>query len=47
MTDAQTIREMMNGWNKIMAAVRAAMPNATEQEIIAETTRLMNKSLGI
>jgi hypothetical protein len=45
--DAQIIREMMDGWNKIMADVRQAMPDATEEEIIAKTTELMNKSLGI
>jgi len=33
MNTAEALQEMMDGWNKIMAAARREFPTATEEEL--------------
>lgn len=47
MNTVKAIEEMMNVWNKTIAAAKAAYPNATEEEIYQITKSAMNKSLGM
>ena len=46
-TIAQDIKEMMEGWNKIMIAAKAQFPQATEEEIYEIAKGAMNHALGI
>lgn len=45
--NAAQIQEMLNNWNKVEAAIRAALPNATAEEVYKLTAAAMNKSLGL
>lgn len=47
MESAEAIREMMDNWNKVEAAVRAAYPTAGDEDIYQITAATMNKSLGL
>lgn len=47
MTNAEALKEMMEGWNKIMAAARQQFPNATEEELYQIAKGAMNYALGI
>ena len=46
-TFAQDLQEMMNGWNKIVAAARQQFPAASEEEIYQITKGAMQHTLGI
>ena len=43
----EALREMMNGWNKIMAKAKAQFPNATGDELYQIAKGAMNHALGI
>jgi hypothetical protein len=42
---AQDLQELMNGWNKIMAAARQQFPAATEEELFQIAKSAMNHAL--
>lgn len=44
---AETIQEMMEAWNKIMAAAREHFPNANEDELYNIAKNAMDKAVGI
>lgn len=44
---ATQIKEMMDNWNKVEAAVRSAYPGADEEAVYQITAAAMNKSLGL
>jgi hypothetical protein len=44
---AKDIQEMMDNWNKTEAAVRAAYPNATDEQVFQISSAAMKKSLGL
>jgi len=44
---AASLKEMMQNWNQIVAAVRAEFPNATDDEVFEIAKSAMNRSLGI
>ncbi len=46
-TLAQDIKEMMDGWNTIMAAAKEQFPKATEEELYQIAKGAMNHALGI
>lgn len=46
MTTAEAIKEMMEGWNKIMEAARQQFPGASEEELYQITKGAMNHALG-
>lgn len=46
-TFAEDLKEMMNGWNKIMAAAKVQFPKATEEELYQIAKGAMNHALGI
>lgn len=46
-TFAQDMKEMMDGWDKIMAAAKAQFPGATEEELYQIAKGAMNHALGI
>ncbi|WP_175725133.1 hypothetical protein [Burkholderia ambifaria] len=45
--NAAQIKEMMDNWNKTEAAVRAACPAASDEQVYQLTAAAMNKSLGL
>jgi len=47
MTTAEAMKEMMEGWNKIMAAAREQFPEASEDELYQIAKGAMNHALGI
>lgn len=47
MESAEALKEMMDNWNKVEAAVRAAYPSAGNEDIYQITAATMNKSLGL
>ena len=47
MSTAEALKEMMDGWNKIMAAAREQFPTATEEELYQIAKGAMNHALGI
>ena len=47
MTTAEALKEMMEGWNKIMEAARQQFPAATEEELYQIAKGAMNHALGI
>ena len=44
---AETLKEMMEAWNKIMAAARKQFPMATEEELFEIAKGAMNHALRI
>jgi len=44
---AQDLQEMMNGWNKIMAAARREFPTATEENLFQIASGAMKNALGV
>lgn len=44
---AAHIAEMMSNWNKTEAAVRAAYPDASAEQVYQMTAAAMSKSLGM
>ena len=47
MTTAEALKEIMDGWNKIMEAARKQFANATEEELYQIAQGAMNHALGI
>lgn len=47
MTTAEAMKEMMEAWNKIMAAARQQFPKATEEELYQIAKGAMNHALGL
>ena len=47
MTTAEALKEMMDGWNKIMEAAHKQFPAATEEELYQIAKGAMNHALGI
>jgi formiminotetrahydrofolate cyclodeaminase len=46
MTIAQALQEMMEAWNKIMAAAKIKFPKATDEELYQISKVAMNHALG-
>jgi hypothetical protein len=47
MTTTEAIKEMMAGWNKIMAQAKKEFPNATEEQLFKIVSSAMNHALGL
>ena len=47
MTTAEALKEMMEAWNKIMAAARQQFPKVTEEELYQIAKGAMNHALGL
>jgi hypothetical protein len=47
MSNAEMIREMMQAWNKIMAAAKSQFPSASEEELFRIASSAMNHALKI
>jgi len=46
-TIVSDLKEMMNGWNKIMAAAKSQHPNASGEQLFQIAKGAMNYALGI
>lgn len=46
MNDADTIREMMAAWNRLMAAARAQYPHATDEQVYRMVSAAMTRAVG-
>lgn len=47
MTDIQAIRELMTRFDDIVAQIKEALPNATEQEVMDLAGAAMNTALNL
>ena len=41
----ESIKEMMDAWNRLMAEARAMLPDATPEELFRVVSEAMNRSL--
>ena len=41
----ESIKEMMDAWNRLMADARAMLPDATPEELFRAASEAMNRSL--
>lgn len=41
----ESIKEMMDAWNRLMAEARAMLPDATPEELFRAASEAMNRSL--
>jgi ATP sulfurylase len=46
-SDASVIRQLMNGWDMIMAAAKREHPHLSHEEHVAMTRAAMSRSLGL
>ena len=46
MNAADTIKEMMEAWNKIVANIKTRFPEKSDEEVYQIASAVMNKSVG-
>jgi hypothetical protein len=46
-TYVDTLREMLNNWNKVFEQIKRESPTMTDMEIHNATRDIINKSIGI